>query len=112
MARIKANAADLITRLTTIDAAAERKFNATSQEMVSRRTRELRRLIANGTPLTDIYPVVIDMRGWSCVGSFASITWLDTQLDRLAEYLEPESVALANHEAAAHITNDLIEANR
>jgi hypothetical protein len=106
------NVQDLLTHLTTIDAAAERKFNAYSRDMVRMRTDEIRRHIANNKPLDYIYSAVIDMRGWAAAGSLQSITWLDRQLERLAQNLEPASMALVNAHVAALITEGLTEANR
>jgi len=102
----------LLTHLTTIDAAAERKFTPASQEMIRMRTDEIRRHIANRKPLDYIYAAVVDMRGWACFGSLRSIGWLDGQLERLAADLEPASTALANDHVAALITEALSGAKR
>lgn len=104
--------ATLLTHLTTIDAAAERRFNITSQEMVRARTDRLRQLIGAGADMETIFLAVVDMKGWACFGSKQSISWLDRELDKLAVRLQPRDVELANAEVAAHITNSLIKASR
>lgn len=107
-----ADIATLLTRLTTIDAAAERKFTAGTQQMVRSRTDRMRQLIGAGASTETLFLAAIDMKGWACFGSLRGITWLDRELDKLASYLEPEEIAVSNAEVAAHITNDLMEANR
>lgn len=104
------NAKQLITRMTTMDAAAERKFNATSVAMVRERTDAVRALLTAGTSLAEIYNAVVEMRGWGCFGSLQAMTWLDRQLDKLTSDLEPADVALANAVVAASIANDLMAA--
>lgn len=101
--------ATLTTRLTTIDAAAERRFNKTSQEMVAARTNRLRQLIGAGADQATLYEAVVDMKGWAYFGGLQSINWLERELNKLADYLEPTEVCLANAEVAARITNDLME---
>jgi hypothetical protein len=85
--RTPATSIDLITRLMTIDATAERKFIGTSQEMVRRRTDALRQLVADGASVAELAAAALEMKSWACLGSMRSIDWLDLQLDRLAAWL-------------------------
>lgn len=89
--RKPATVVDLIVRLATIDAAAERKFVGTSQAMVRQRTDALRQMVADGASVAELGVVALEMKNWACFGSLRAIQWLDLQLDRLAEWLSPES---------------------
>jgi len=77
----------LLTRLTTIDAGAERKFTADSVAMVAKRTSALRDLVARNVSVDELGAAVVEMKGWACFGSLRSIDWLDRELDKLAAFL-------------------------
>lgn len=103
-----ASTQDLLTRLTTIDAAAERRFPV-SADNVKARTDALRAMIGDGCDLAYIRAEAIDMKGWAYLGSGAGMKWLDATWARLVEAFP---VPLEEIELAAHIANDMMEANR
>lgn len=103
-----ANVQDLLTRLTTMDATAERRFPVTA-EHVQAWTDEIRRAIAMGNALGEIRALAIDMKTQPFMGSGAGMKWLDLAWERLVEAFP---VPVEEAELAAHLTNDLMEANR
>lgn len=102
------NTQDLLTRLTTIDAAAERRFPI-SAESVKTRTDQLRTMIGLGASLSDLRERASELSGYAFMGSGAGMKWLDREWTRLVEAFP---LPLDSTEVAAHITNDLMEANR
>ncbi|HXO86073.1 MAG TPA: hypothetical protein VN803_11175 [Gemmatimonadales bacterium] len=99
---------DLLTHLTTLDATAERRFPV-SASSVRVRTDLLRALIGKGVTVENLRDTAIVLKGHPFLGSGAGMRWLDRAWDQLVDQF-PAPVDVA--ELAAHLTNDLIEANR
>lgn len=94
----------LLTRLTTIDAAAERRFPV-SAESVQLRTAQLRTMISLGATLNDLRTRAIELKVMAFVGSGAGMKWLDATWDRLVEAFP---VPVEEAEIAAHLTASLM----
>jgi len=82
-----AEAQNLLTRLTTVDAGAERKFTADSVTSVRKRTDALRALVAQNASVEQVGAAAVEMKSWACFGSLRAIDWLDRELDKLAAFL-------------------------
>lgn len=101
------NTQDLLTRLGTIDAAAERRFPV-SASSVRVRTDFLRELIGKGVDLAHLRDTAVVLRSHPFIGSGAGMKWMDVIWTRLVEAFP---LPLDSAEVAAHITNDMMEAN-
>jgi hypothetical protein len=101
------NTQDLLTRLTTIDAAAERRFPI-SKESVRLRTDAMRSGVSHGFSLDQLRNEAISCSDYVFMGSGAGMKWMDATWTRLVEAFP---LPADSTEVAAHITNDLMEAN-
>lgn len=98
---------DLLTRLTTLNATAERRFPI-SAAAVAERTITLRDSIGRGWGLEQLREQAIAMKDWGFMGSLAGWKWLDREWARLVEDFP---VPVEEAEIAAHLTASLMEAN-
>lgn len=95
---------DLLTHLTSMEAAAERRFPV-SAESVKLRTDQLRTMVGLGASLADIRERARELHTAPFMGSGAGMKWLDSTWTRLIEALP---LPVDSAEVAAHITESLM----
>lgn len=98
---------DLLTRLTTMEATAERRFPV-SVGSVKARTDLLRALAGQGATVEGVRDTAIALKGHPFLGSRVGMMWLDKTWERLVEDFP---IPVEEAEIAAHLTADLMEAN-
>lgn len=98
---------DLLTRLTTMEATAERRFPV-SASSVKARTNLLRALISQDVTVESVRDTAIALKGHPFLGSRVGMKWLDKTWESLVEDFP---IPVAEAEIAAHLTASLMEAN-